>query len=131
MALTASNYILIPVRPDRFSILRYVNLLETVHAFKANSPDPNNVNELGIIFTQVRGDSPVERSCMDDIRAQAVHYGSYVFPSGLHYSNTFIRAVQNQTPAFETEYARDELKTNIRNIVREMEQRINELEVEE
>ncbi|MCW8965537.1 MAG: ParA family protein [Candidatus Pacearchaeota archaeon] len=128
MALTASNYILIPIRPDRFSILGYGNLVETVRAFKANSQDPNNVSELGLIFTQVRGDSDVERTCMDDIREQAAHYGSYVFPSGLKFSTTFIRAVQNQTPAFETKYARDELKTNIKNIVKEMEQRIEAVE---
>ena len=126
MALTASNYILIPVRPDRFSILGYANLIETVRSFKDNSPDPNDVKELGLIFTQVRGDSSVEQECMDEIRAQANTYGSYVFPSELNFSNTFIRAVQNQTPAFETKYARDELKANIGTIVREMEQRIED-----
>lgn len=124
MALTASNYIIIPIRPDRFSILGYANLLETIQNFKETAHDPNDIQQLGLIFTQVRGNSAVEKACMDDIRGQAAQFGSFVFPGALKFSNTFIRAVQDQTPAFETKYARDELKQNIAAIVREMERRI-------
>lgn len=127
MTLTASNYILIPIRPDRFSILGYANLVDTVRAFKEKTPDPNDVKELGLIFTQVRGNNEVERSCMDEVRSLASSYGSYVFPSTLKFSNTFLRAVEDQTPAFETRYARDELKENLSNIVKDMEKRIDGL----
>ena len=128
MALTASNYILIPIRPDRFSILGYANLVDTVRAFKEKTPDTNDVKELGLIFTQVRGNSPVEKACMDDVQSLASSFGSYVFPSTLKFSNTFLRAVEDQTPAFETKYARDELKANIADIVKNMEKRIVDLQ---
>lgn len=130
MALTASNFILIPVRPDRFSILGYANLVDTIKSFKEKTPDPNNVAELGLIFTQVRGGNAVEQSCMDEVQALASSYGSYVFPSSLRFSNTFLRAVEDQTPAFETKYARDDLKSNIADIVKDMEARIAALSEE-
>jgi chromosome partitioning protein len=127
MALNASNFILTPMRPDRFSILGFANLVETIQLFRSSSPDHNGVRELGLVFTQVRGDSGVESGCMRDIRAQAKDIGSYVFKSSLNWSNTFIRAVEDQTPAFDTRYARDELKGNIESIVSEMEGQILKL----
>jgi chromosome partitioning protein len=125
MALNASNFILTPMRPDRFSILGFTNLVATLKNFRESSPDLNKVGELGLVFTQVLGDSGVEADCIRDIRAQAKTLGSYVFDSQLGWSNTFIRAVENRTPAFETKYARDELKDNIAGIVVEMEKRIS------
>ena len=64
---------------------------------------------------------------MDEVRGLASGYGSHVFPSTLRFSNTFLRAVEDQTPAFETKYARDDLKANIADIVKDMEKRIAEL----
>lgn len=124
MALNASSFILTPMRPDRFSILGFANLTETLESFRRNSPDQNRVQELGLVFTQVRDDSEVEKSCMNDIRAQATKFNSYVFTSTLNWSNTFIRAIQDRTPAFETRYAREELRLDIGTIVHEMEKRI-------
>jgi hypothetical protein len=66
---------------------------------------------------------------MDDVRSLASSYGSYVFPSSLKFSRTFLRAVEDQTPAFETKYARDELKESIAKIVVDMEDRIAALQL--
>ena len=127
MALTAADYLLIPVRPDRFSILGYALVGQTVLYFRENSPDPHNVQELGTVFTQVNDATGIEGECMAAIRQQAAKEGSYVFTSWLPVSRTFLRAVQNGTPAFETRYAREELKGAITDIVREMKTRIAEL----
>lgn len=130
MALNASNYVLVPMRPDRFSILGFGNLLETITNFRANAANPNDVRELGMVFTQVRDDSGVESKCMDDVRDQAAARNFYVFDAELGFSNTFIRAVQEQTPAFETKWARDELKDNVTDIVKEMEAQISALDAQ-
>lgn len=131
MALTASNFILVPMRPDRFSILGFTNLIDTIRTFRNNSSDPNKVRELGVVFTQVRSNSGPEDQCKLDVRSQAAALDQYVFESELVFSNTFLTAIQNQTPAFDTKYARDELKNNISEIVKEMEFRIGELAQEE
>jgi chromosome partitioning protein len=127
MALTASNYVLIPVRPDRYSLLGIANLLKTVEYFRENCNDPNGVRELGVVFTQIRKDSTIEAEIMKNIRVEAKRAGSHVFDAVLGYSGTFVRAVRDQTPAFETKFARDGLKANIKRIVAEMKQRIKEL----
>jgi chromosome partitioning protein len=127
MAMMASDYLLIPVRPDRFSILGYALVGETLRLFRENCQDPHGVEEIGTVFTQVTGPTDIEAECMAEIRKQAARDGSYVFASTLPVSRTFIRAVQDQTPAFETKYAREELKDSITAIVREMKSRIVEL----
>jgi chromosome partitioning protein len=127
MALTASRFVLVPVRPDRFSILGFGNLRSTINDFRERSSDPNTVQELGVVFTQVRTGEGIEHECMESIRVQARKAKSYTFQSILKFSGTFIRAIQNQTPAFETKFARDDLKQNIADIVDEMDARIAEL----
>jgi chromosome partitioning protein len=127
MALMASDFLLIPVRPDRFSILGYALVGETVRHFRNNSPDPHSVRELGTVFTQVNDSTGIEGECMAEIRKLATKDGSHVFNTSLPVSRTFLRAVQNQTPAFETKYAREELKGSITDIVREMKTRISQV----
>jgi chromosome partitioning protein len=105
MALTASDYLLIPMRPDRFSILGFANLNETIKIFRSNCPDPHGVKALGIVFTQVTGTSNVEQEAMDDIRKAAEKEGTYLFTSLLKYSNSFSRSVRDQTPIFGTGHA--------------------------
>lgn len=131
MALTASDYVMSPMRPDRFSILGFGNLIDTIKDFRNHSNDPHNVQELGLVFTQVRDGNPVVNECMAVVRQLADERDFYVFDSELRWSDTFIRAVQDQTPAFETKYARDELKENIREIVAEMNDRIADLKAEQ
>lgn len=126
MALTASDYLLIPVRPDRFSILGFTMVLNTIRLFRQRCPNPHDVAVLGIVFTQVRNTSNVETECINDIRKEALGQGEYVFASSLDFSNTFLTAIQNQTPAFETRYAREELKQSIARVVVELSARIEE-----
>jgi chromosome partitioning protein len=127
MALTASDFLLVPVRPDRFSILGVENLQQTIDQFKANCPDPHGVKDLGIVFTQVMENSAVESECMDDIRARAARDGGYVFTAVLKYSRSFIRAVRDQTPIFETLYAHVSSRNTASAIAKEMLQRVDAL----
>jgi chromosome partitioning protein len=105
MALMASDHLLIPMRPDRFSILGFTNLNETMKIFQSNCSDPHGVSVLGIVFTQVTGTSAVEKQAMEEVRAAAKKERTYLFTSFLKYSNSFIRSVKDQTPIFETLYA--------------------------
>lgn len=127
MALTASDFLLVPVRPDRFSILGVENLQQTVEVFKRNCPDPHSVTDLGIVFTQVMASSTVESECMADIRARAAKEGGYVFTAVLKFSQSFTRAVRDQTPIFQTWYARTSSRNTASAIAREMLQRVTAL----
>jgi chromosome partitioning protein len=123
MALTASEYLLIPMRPDRFSILGFTNLMETIKTFRANCPDPNNVQILGVVFTQVTGKSAVERQLMDEIAVAVKKEAVHLFSSNLKYSTSFIRSGHDQTPIFQTLYAKGRTKTAAKNIADELKNR--------
>ncbi len=124
MALTASDYLLIPMRPDRFSILGFANLIETIKTFRTNCPDPHDVKVLGIVFTQVTGTSEVERQALDELRIEATKEKTHLFSSSLKYSNSFIRSVRDQTPIFETLYAQENPKSAVEKIAVELKARI-------
>jgi chromosome partitioning protein len=127
MALTASDYLLIPMKPDRFSILGFTNLIETIKTFRERSLDPHGVKILGIVFTQTTNSSTVEQGSILDIGKAASKENTYVFTSHLHHSNSFIRSVKNQTPIFATLYTQHKAKTAASKIAEEMEKRISSL----
>ena len=124
MALMASDHLLIPMRPDRFSILGFANLNETIENFRGNCSDPHGVKVLGIVFTQVTGGSDVEQQAMDDVRAAAKKENTYLFASHLKYSRSFSRSAYNQTPIFETLYAQATSRLAPVRIADEMKSRI-------
>ena len=127
MALTSSDFVLVPVRPDRFSILGFANVMNTIEDFRSNCNDPHNVKTLGIVFTQVMGTSGVEGDCMRQVDKTAKGQKEYVFSSSLKFSNSFIRSVQDQTPIFRTAYAQAGPRTEISTIAVEMKARIAQL----
>jgi len=124
MALNASNFVLIPMRPDRFSILGYANLRETLNTFRENCTNPNDVKELGIVFTQVMGNSQIEDACIAEIQAAAATWSEYVFKSHLKYSASFARSINDRTPIFETAYAQQPAKQGAKDVAAEMIRRI-------
>ena len=124
MALTASDHLLIPMRPDRFSILGFFNLIETIKTFRANCPDPHNVKVLGIVFTQVMNASPVEKQSMVEISAAALKENTHVFTNSLKHSQSFTRSVKDQSPIFETKWAQYNPRTQLGKIAEELKQRI-------
>jgi chromosome partitioning protein len=124
MALTASDYLLIPMRPDRFSILGFANLTETIKTFRGNCPDPHSVQPLGVVFTQVTGGSDVEQQLMNEIAATVQKEHTYLFASSLKYSKSFIRSVKDQTPIFQTLYAQGRTRTIAAEIADELKTRI-------
>jgi chromosome partitioning protein len=127
MALMASDYLLIPVRPDRFSILGFANLNETIEIFRSNCSDPHKVRVLGIVFTQVTGTSGVEAESMEAIRQAAKKESAYLFASSLEFSNSFIRSAYDQTPIFETRYAQAKSWLAAANIAEELKKRMADL----
>jgi chromosome partitioning protein len=128
MALTASDFFVVPVRPDRFSILGFANLLKTIEDFRTNCIDNHSVRTVGIVFTQVTGKTPVEGECMGQIRLLAKKQRDYVFTAALNYSHSFTRAIKDQTPIFKTAYAKKRVRRVFLDIANEMKARIAALQ---
>lgn len=122
-ALMASNFILVPIRPDRFSILGYSMMQEVVENFRYDYPDPHQVQDLGVVFTMVEGGSDIEEQCKADVAQEA----PYVFKTEVLKSRSYLRSVSDQEPVFDTRYARSITVQTITALVRELEQRIDSL----
>jgi chromosome partitioning protein len=122
-ALMASQYILVPIRPDRFSIVGYAMMHEVISNFRYDYPDPNKVQDLGVVFTQVRGKSVIETQCKEEVAQEA----PYVFKTEIRASTSYLRSQFSQEPVFDTRYVRLITKISISSLVREMEKRISEL----
>ncbi len=122
-ALTASDFIVIPVKPDRFSALGYAAIQETIDTFREESYDPHNVAELGVVFNHVYGDVRIEDECMAEVAKQA----DYVFTNVIKVSRSYLRAIHTKTPVFDTPYTRFTTKWAIARLVDEMEQRLAQL----
>jgi chromosome partitioning protein len=125
MTLTASDYVIVPIRPDRYAILGYANFLSNLNDFKTSCSDPHDIQPLGIVFTHITGGSTVESQCVSDITRIALRERNHVFTSRLHYSTTYMRAVQNQTPAFSTVYSRGTPAVDLNGIKTELIQCIS------
>jgi chromosome partitioning protein len=124
MALTASDFVIIPMRPDRFSILGFTNLMETIKTFRSNCPDPHSVEVLGVAFTQVTGNSSVEDQSIAEIKAAAKSEGIYLFNSLLKFSKSFFRSVADQTPIFYTAYTNQKVHSALSKIADEVKAQI-------
>jgi chromosome partitioning protein len=122
-ALTASDFILVPMRPDKFSVLGYAQILEVLEDFRRRYPDPHHVRDLGVVFTQVTGKSDIENQCMRDVAVQA----DYVFRTDLPWSKTYMRSVNEQTLLTETRFARKSTTDVFPALTKELLDRISEL----
>ena len=122
-ALMSSDFVLVPIKPDRFSIVGYSMMQEVIDNFRYDYPDPQRVQDLGVVFTQVTGDSDIENECKREVAEGA----SYVFKTEIKASKSYLRSVMTQKPVFHTQYARLITKQNIRALSNEMEVRINSL----
>ncbi len=129
MALTASDFILMPVRPDRFSILGFLNVMNTIEDFRNNCNDKHKVKTLGLVFTQVTGNSKPESECIAAVQKTASLQKEYVFKYSLAFSQSFVRSVTNQTPIYKTAYAHSDTRQAITDISTEMKGRIKQLTV--
>lgn len=126
-ALMASDYVLIPVRPDRYSVLGYAQIQEAFDEFRADYPDPHGVQDLGVVFNHVSGESSIEDECMADVAEKA----EYVFETRIPVSRSYLRAAHERTPVFDTRYTRYVTIATIAALVQEIQDRIALLESEE
>lgn len=82
--------------------------------------DPQKVQDLGVVFTQVKGNSDIEKECKKLVSEEA----SYIFETEVKSSKTYLRAVKTGTPVFDTKYARKITKKTIDSLIDEMEARL-------
>lgn len=83
-ALNASNYILIPVKPDPFSARGIPMLLEKIDLHNEMKDEREKVDVLGIVFTMVK-----DKRYIDNIKAEIYREQRGIFESEIKYTDEY------------------------------------------
>jgi chromosome partitioning protein len=79
-AFAASDFVIIPVKPDFFSTFGLPQFIGTLEDFKENLHDPHDVRPVGVVFTDVERGLPVATRDSIDRVQEALTELSYEIP---------------------------------------------------
>lgn len=119
-ALKASDYVLIPVKPDSFSARGIPLLLSKIDLHNAASDGDDKVNVLGIVFTMVDESLRYETGVKKEILKQHKN----VFQAEIRYAHYYSRALIQRKDISEIN-AKKQFKTNFSEFVSEFRDRLN------
>ncbi|KEZ87378.1 hypothetical protein IO99_06055 [Clostridium sulfidigenes] len=118
-SLRASNYVLIPVKPDPFSARGIPLLLGKIKQHNSVNKN-NNVEVLGIVFNMINDDLKY----MDKVKAQIMREHSNVFQSEILATENYSKGLLNNKMIFETN-ARKSFTDNFSNFCNEFIRKSN------
>lgn len=123
-ALTAAHCVLVPIKPDRFSILGYEMVKQLIEDFRRDYPDPNKVTDLGVVFTLCSAvPDALEKKCKEAVRKQA----PYTFSTEVRQSKSYLRSIDQGKPIGETSYVRKLTAATMHLLEKEVDDRIGKL----
>lgn len=123
-AYTASDYILIPVKPEYLSTIGLPLLGQSLTIF-AEQYNRQPLEVAGIVFNGTTNYSPEEITAKREVRKLAKERGWYVFKSEIPYSRSYPKGAREGEPIFRTSYARLEQASSFRNFANEFAERIS------
>ena len=121
-AYIATNYVLIPVRPEFLSTIGLPLLERSLSDFSASHPG-SQPEVLGLVFNAISGYSQ-EVTSRIEVQRVAGAVGWPVFDQQVAYSKSFPKGAREGRPIFWTSYARTTAKRNFHRFAREFAQRI-------
>jgi chromosome partitioning protein len=104
-AYLASDYVLVPVKPEYLSTIGLPLLARSLDDFH-HQYDDHKVEMLGIVFNHATQYEPEEALSKREVRAEASRFGWYVFTSEISYSRSYPKGAREGRPIFRTSYAR-------------------------
>jgi chromosome partitioning protein len=104
-AYLASDYVLVPVRPEYLSSIGLPLLRQSLDEFKRTNPG-KSLDVAGIVFNATDNYSPEEGKAKADVRRLAKSIGWKVYKAEVPYSRSFPKGAREGQPIFWTSYAR-------------------------
>lgn len=104
-AYLASDYLLVPVKPEYLSSIGLPLLVNSMRDFKSDYDD-HDLQLAGIVFNATTGYSPEEYLSKEKVREIAEANGWYVFKAEVPYSRSFPKGAREGRPIFWTSYSR-------------------------
>jgi len=122
-AYLASDYILVPVKPEYLSTIGLPLLVNSMEDF-LQQYDDSNLEFAGIVFNGCSGYAPEEVKSKTEVKNLAQANGWYVFTSEISYSKSYPKGAREGRPIFWTSYARTTAATNFKQFASEFAMRI-------
>lgn len=104
-AYLASDFILVPVRPDFLSSIGLPLLVRSMADFQQQHSD-HQLQLAGIVFNSVSEYTPEEDLSKRSVQHLANQRGWYVFDAEIPFSRSFPKGAREGRPIFRTSYAR-------------------------
>ena len=117
-ALNASDYILIPVKPDPFSVRGIPMMIKQINVHNLASFKAQKVEILGIVFTLVK-----DLATMTSIKAEILRIHPGIFQTEIRHCEWYPNALLDNTSIFETR-AQRHFKDNFEDFAKEFLQKI-------
>ena len=106
-AYLASDFIVVPVKPEYLSTIGLPLLADSLDQFKASHPD-SHVKIAGIVFNSVNTSKSENRFAISDVKKVASEHGWYVFKTMISASDSYPRGARSGKAISRTDYARTE-----------------------
>ncbi|MFH1774113.1 MAG: ParA family protein [Methanobacteriota archaeon] len=105
-AYLASDYLLVPVKPEYLSSIGLPLLVRSMEEFKVGPYGDHNLDLAGIVFNHTSGYVPEEVKSKNEVKSIASKHGWYVFNAEVSYSRSYPKGAREGRPIFSTSYAR-------------------------
>lgn len=122
-AYRASNYVLIPVRPEFLSTIGLPLLVKSLEDFKLEHRN-RQIEIAGILFNAVSDTKTEHQRSKHDVMALAKKNQWYVFENEISYSDSYPKGSREGKPIFLTGYARWDKVNEFENLANEFLERI-------
>jgi len=122
-AYHASDYILVPVRPEYLSTIGLPLLARSIREFREQHEN-SSLDVAGIVFNSTSDYQPEEGRSRTEVTALAAQLGWHIFPTSIDYSRSYPKGAREAKPIFATSYSRSHHATTLRTFARELGSRI-------
>ncbi len=122
-AYLASDYILVPVKPEYLSTIGLPLLVNSMRDFHEQYDD-NEIELCGIVFNAVTNYSPEEKKSKMEVIELAQKNNWYIFSNEIPYSRSYPKGAREGQPIFRTSYARTDQAISFAIFAEEFAQRI-------
>lgn len=123
-AYLASDYLLVPVKPEYLCAIGLPLLINSMNDFK-NENDDHNLKLAGVVFNAAENYYPEEKQSKTMVRDFASKQGWYVFQAEVPYSKSFPKGAREGKPIITTSYARTAQKQRFMSFAEEFAKRIS------
>jgi chromosome partitioning protein len=122
-AYLASDYILVPVRPEFLSSIGLPLLVRSMDDFHQQHQG-HHLQLAGIVFNATSAYTPEETLSKQTVRQLANQQGWYIFHSEIAYSRSYPKGAREGRPIFRTSYARQDQADRFHTFAVEFAQRV-------